>query len=324
MFKSILGINLEKFTFFSYKEAIEKYGTDKPDIRFGLEITDVTNIAKKSDFEVFKKAEKVKCLNPEKDMSRKEFDEYISFCQENGAKGMAWIRVTDKGLESSIAKYFNASVQKKLLEKTKAKKGTVLMFIADKDKTAAEVLGKLRLKLRDELGLVKENDFKFCWITDFPLFAWNEEGNRWEPEHHMFTMPKKEFTKDFEKRPGEAIGDLWDVVLNGIELGSGSMRVTDPELQERIMKFIGMSKEEADMKFGFLLNAYKYGAPAHGGMGLGFDRLCALMCGINDIREVIAFPKNKAAECPMDGCPSQIDEKQLKELHIKTEGVKKR
>jgi aspartyl-tRNA synthetase len=323
IFKEVLNVKLDKFPVFNYKEAMERYGTDKPDIRFGLELIDVTETVKKSDFQVFKDAEKVACLNPEKEMGRKELDNYIDFCQKNRAKGMAWMRVTEKGLEGSIVKFFKPEIQKEILNATKAKKGSVLMFIADKKKTAESILGSLRIKLRDDLKLVKDGEFKLCWVKDFPLFAWNEDEDRWEPEHHMFTMPKPEFIKDFEKKPGEVIGDLWDLVLNGIELGSGSMRITNPELQERIMKFIGMTKEQANAKFGFLLEAYRYGAPPHGGMGLGIDRTAALMCGINDIREVIAFPKNKAAECLMDGCPSEVEDKHLKELHIKTEVRKK-
>jgi len=166
-------------------------------------------------------------------------------------------------------------------------------------------------------------EFAFCWIVDFPLFAKNDEGG-WEPEHHMFTAPKQEFIKDLEKNPGKVKGDLFDVVLNGVELGSGSIRVNDPELQERIMKVIGLDKKEAEKKFGFLLDAYKYGGPVHGGMGLGFDRLVALMLGFNDIREVIAFPKNKAAQNPMDGSPSEIEKKQLEETHIKLDVKKKK
>jgi len=324
LFKEVLNIKLDKFPVFTYKEAMERFGVDKPDIRFGLELIDVTDIAKKSDFSVFKDAEQIKCLNPDKNMSRKEMDKYIEFCQKNGAKGMAWMRVTEKGLESSVVKYFNDEVQKEILEKTKAKKDSMLMFIADKKKKTANILNLLRLKLRDDLKLVKENDFKFCWVNDFPLFSWNEDKERWDPEHHMFTMPKQEFIKDFEKKPGEVIGDLWDVVLNGTELGSGSIRVTSPELQERIMKFIGMTKEEAKEKFGFLLEAYEYGGPVHGGMGLGLDRTVALMAGLTDIREIIAFPKNKAAQCPMDSSPSDVDEDQLKELHIKSTFLKKK
>ncbi len=318
-FKQAIGIRLKKFPVLSHKEAVEKYGTDKPDLRFGLELIDITETAKKSEFSIFKGVEQVKCINPEKDFSRKELDTYIEFCKANGADGMAWMKVTQKGLESSIVKYFSPELQKEILSKTKAKKGSTLMFIASRKKTVAEVLGKLRLKISQDLGLADKKEFNFCWVKDFPLFSWNETENRWDPEHHMFSMPKEEYINDFEKRPDEAVGDLWDIVLNGYEIGSGSIRVSSPEIQKRIMKFIGLSEKEADEKFGFLLNAYKYGAPIHGGMGLGLDRIVALMCGINDIREVIAFPKNKAAQCPMDGSPSEVSREHLKELHIKSD-----
>ncbi|MBW2992772.1 aspartate--tRNA ligase [Candidatus Woesearchaeota archaeon] len=324
IFKEVLNIKLEKFPVFTYKEAMDRFGTDKPDIRFGLELIDITKIVKESDFQVFKNAEKIKCLNPEKDFTRKELDDYTKFCQKNGAKGMVWIKVTDKGLDGSIVKFLKPELQKKLLEATKAKKDSALMCIADKPKVVADILGKLRLKIRDDLKLVKPNEFKCCFVKDFPLFAWNEEENRWEPEHHMFTMPKPEFVDDFEERPTEVIGDLWDFVINGWEIASGSIRVSVPEIQERIMKFIGMSKEKAYERFGFLLDAYKYGGPPHGGMGLGLDRTVALIRGLGDIREVIAFPKNKAAECPMDSSPSEIDDNQLDELHIKTDITKKK
>lgn len=323
LFKEVLEVKLDDFKIFSYRDAMDKYGTDKPDIRFGLELIDVTETGMKSDFSVFKEAEYVKCVVAPKDMSRKEVDRYIEFAQKNGAKGMAWMKVTDTGLESSIVKFFNEDVQKEIIEKTNAKPGNVLMFIADSRKVCNDVLGKIRLKLRDDLDLVKKDDFKFCWVKDFPLFAWNEDEDRWEPEHHMFSMPNPEFVDDFEERPGEVIGDLWDLVLNGIEMSSGSIRVNIPEVQERIMNFIGMDKEEANEKFGFLLESYRYGGPPHGGMGIGVDRTVALMAGLNDIREVIAFPKNKNAECPMDSCPSEIDDKQLKELSIKLDVVKK-
>ncbi len=321
--KKVIDVEIDgKFKVFTYKEAMEKYGVDKPDIRYDLLLTDVTDIAKESDFSVFKtvveKGGIVKCINPEHDFPRKEIDGLIEFSTKLGAKGMAWMRVTENGLESNIAKFFSPETQKKLIEKVGAKPGSVLMFIADKENAANEILNGLRHELAKRMGLIKEGDYRFCWVTDFPLFVLDEDTQAWTPAHHMFSMPKKECLAYLETDPGKVIADLFDVVLNGVELGSGSMRISDPEIQKRVMKVIGMTEEEANMKFGFLLEAYKYGGPVHGGMGLGFDRLVALMNGFNDIREVIAFPKNKAAVCPMDECPSDISEEQMKETHIKT------
>jgi len=328
IFKEALNLKLADFPVFTYKEAVDRYGTDKPDIRFDLFLTDVTDIVVKSDFQVFKDVQNnggiIKCINPEKELGRKEIDGYIDFCQKNGSKGMAWMRVTKDGLESNIAKFFSKDIQDKLINRVKAKPGSVLMFIADKPKKCNEIISLLRLKLGKDLNLYDEKEFKFCWVKDFPLFAWNEDEQRWEPEHHMFSMPKPEFIDNFEKKPGEVIGDLWDLVLNGLELGSGSIRINVPSVQERVMNLIGLDKKKAHEKFGFLLDAYKYGAPPHGGMGLGLDRTVALMAGTNDIREVIAFPKNKNAECPMDGCPAEISNEQMKELSLKSEVVKKK
>ena len=327
IFKKTLNIELDDFKVFTYKEAMDKYGVDKPDIRYDLFLHDVSDIVVKTDFGVFKDVVNsggiVKCINPEKDLPRKEVDALIAFTQECGAKGMAWLRVTENGLESNIAKYFPEDVQKELIEKVGAKPGSMLMFIADKEKQANDVLSRLRIELAKKMELIDDNIFKFCWVVDFPLFSWDEENQDWTPEHHMFSMPKKECLEYLEKDPGKVLGNLFDVALNGVELGSGSMRIHDPAIQERVMKVIGLSKEEAYGKFGFLLDAYRYGAPMHGGMGLGFDRMVALMCGTNDIREVIAFPKNKGAECPMDGSPGDVSDKQLKELHIKTDVIKK-
>ncbi|MBI2651438.1 aspartate--tRNA ligase [Candidatus Woesearchaeota archaeon] len=325
MMKKVLDIDISyKFPRISYNEAMEKYGCDKPDLRFGLELIDVTEIANKSDFQVFKDAKKIKCINADDKFSRNEIDDLVKFAMQNGAKGLAWMKATEKGLESNIVKYFNKDVQKKILEKTKAKKGSILFFVADKEKAVNEVLSKLRLELAKRLGIIKENDFRFCWVVDFPMFEWNEELNKWEPSHHIFTAPKKEHLSFLEKDTANVYADLYDLVLNGIELGSGSIRETNPETQERLMKIIGLSKEEARKKFGFMMDAFRYGTPPHGGMGLGFDRIVALMCGYNDIREVIAFPKNKDAECLMDGSPSEVDDKQLKELRIKLDWVRKK
>jgi len=325
MMKKVLGHDIKnKFVKISHKDAMAKYGTDKPDIRFGLELNDVTDIVKKSDFQVFNKSEKVKCINPEDKFSRNEIDNLIDFAISIGSKGMAWMRVTEKGLESNIAKFFNKEIQKKLIDKVKAKKGSILFFIADKEKNSNEILSKLRVEVGKRLKLINEKDFKFCWVVDFPLFDWNEDEKRWEPSHHIFTAPKKEHLEFLDKDPSKVYADLYDLVLNGLELGSGSIRETNSKTQEKLMKVIGVSHEQAQKKFGFLIEAFKYGTPPHGGMGLGFDRIVALMCGYNDIREVIAFPKNKDAVCPMDGSPSDVSDDQLKELNIKVDMVKKK
>ncbi|MBS3132382.1 aspartate--tRNA ligase [Candidatus Woesearchaeota archaeon] len=325
LMKKVLGIEIkEKFSRLSYDESMLKYGNDKPDIRFGLELFDVTGIAAKSDFQVFKGAELIKCINPPDKFGRNEIDSFIQLCIQNGAKGMAWMRVTEKGLESNIAKFFNDDIKKELIEKTNAKPGSVLFFIADKKKIVNQVLSKLRIELGEKLGLIDKKSFKFCWILDFPIFEWNDDESKWDACHHIFTAPKKEHHGMIEKDPGNVKADLYDLVLNGVELGSGSIRETNPQIQERVMKVIGLSHEEVQKKFGFLMEAFRYGTPPHGGIGLGFDRIVAMMCGYNDIREVIAFPKNKNAECPMDGSPSDVEEKQLKELNIKVDLVKKK
>ncbi|MFP4118306.1 MAG: aspartate--tRNA ligase [Candidatus Woesearchaeota archaeon] len=320
--KEVRGQEIDEFRTFSYEEAMERFGTDKPDLRYELELKDMTEIAKKTDFGIFKEAEKVSCVVAEKDFSRREIDELTEIAKKEGAKGLAYAKVTKEGLDSGISKFVKDH-EKELITKAGAKEGSTIFFIADEWKIALETLGAIRKKIASDMDLIPEDVFKFCWVKDFPLFAWNEEDKRWEPEHHMFSMPKPEFVDNFEEDPGSVKGDLWDLVLNGTELASGSIRVSNPDIQERIMRLIGHSKEDAQKKFGFLLEAYKYGGPIHGGMGIGADRLIALIAGTNDIREVIAFPKNKAAQCPMDGSPSEIDDYQLDELGISIENKKR-
>ncbi|MBI2106781.1 aspartate--tRNA ligase [Candidatus Woesearchaeota archaeon] len=324
--KKTLNKKVEKFPVLTYVESKEKYGNDKPDLRFDLRLYDITEIVKKSDFSVFKEVVKnkgiIKCINPEKDFTRSELEEYTKLCISLGAKGLAYLKYENGKLESNLSKFFSDEVKKELIKATKIKKG-YLFFIADKEKIVNSVLSELRLRLGKDLNLITD-ELKFCWIVDFPLFAYNEDEQKWEPEHHMFTMPKEEHLKFLESDPGKVLGDLYDLVLNGTEIGSGSIRITRPEIQERIMKFIGISKEEAHKKFGFLLHAYDYAGPQHGGMGLGFDRIVALLLGGNDIREVIAFPKNKNAQCPMDGSPAEVDDKQLKEANIRLDITRKK
>jgi aspartyl-tRNA synthetase len=323
IFKENKNITLKTpFQKFSYEESMGKYGTDKPDIRYELFLTEVGDIVKDSDFGVFKDVVSaggiVKCINPPKDFGRKDIDKYIAFCQENGAKGMAWMRFSENGLESNIAKYFPDDVKKRLVDAVKPEAGSILMFIAGKKPMVNAVLDRLRRKLAADMELYKDDDFKLCWVNDFPLFSYNEDAERWEPEHHMFSMPKEEFIETMEKNPAPVLGDLWDLAMNGVELASGSIRISNPSVQKKIMNIIGMSDEQAEEKFGFLLKAYKYGGPIHGGMGIGLDRVIALMLGHSDIREVIAFPKNKNAQCPMDGSPGKIDTIQMKELNIQS------
>ncbi|MBW3018320.1 aspartate--tRNA ligase, partial [Candidatus Woesearchaeota archaeon] len=325
IFKEAIGVNIKTpFQRISYSDAMDKYGTDKPDLRFGMELIDITSIVKEGEFEVFNKViadgGQVKCICAEgyAELSRKKLEgEYSDFVLKHGAKALAWLKMQDGKLEGSIAKFYSNELLSKIVMKTGCKEGDLLFIVGDKPKNVAEALGHLRAKIAEEKELLKKDDFKFCFVTEFPLFEWDKELEKWTPMHHMFCMPKEEWVDCLEDDPGKVICTQYDLVLNGIELASGSKRINDPELQERVMKIIGMTKEEAQMKFGFLLEAFKYGAPPHGGVGLGFDRIVALMLGFNDIREIIAFPKNKTAQCPMDGSPSAIDEVTMKDCHIK-------
>ncbi|MEK6961027.1 MAG: aspartate--tRNA ligase [Nanoarchaeota archaeon] len=309
------------FTHIPFDEAMDKYGCDKPDIRYDLHLKDVSEIVKKSSFGVFNSVLSnggvVKCVIPETDLSRKQIDELEAYAQGFGAKGLAWMKVTDKGLESSIVKFFTSEVQKELLHAIGAKVGSTILFIADKKKNANEILNRLRQKLAKDLNLYDPKEFRFCWITDFPLFEWNEEENKWDTMHHLFCKPKAEHIKFLRSDPGKVKASLYDLVVNGVELCSGSIRISDPVLQEEIMDIIGYKKEDAHKRFGFLLEAYRYAGPPHGGVGVGLDRLTAMILGYEDIREVIAFPKTKSAECLMDGCPSELQDKELKELHLR-------
>ena len=308
----------------TYQESMEKYGCDKPDLRFGLELITVTDIAKKSDFQVFKNALMIKCINAKKcaSFSRKDIDELTTFVATYKAKGLAWAKVENKKLESSITKYFSEEVQKELLEKTHAEDGDLLLFVADIPNIVNASLAQLRNELGKRLKLYDPSELTFCWVVDFPAFEWNEEEGRWDAAHHIFTSPKVEHMEFIEKNPEKVYSQCYDLVLNGVELASGSIRIHEEAVQEKMMKVIGLTKEDAQRKFGFLLEAFRYGAPPHGGFAIGLDRFVAMIQGFNDIREVIAFPKTKGADCPMDGCPTLPDEKTLKELHMRFE-VKK-
>lgn len=312
----------------SYQEAVDRYGTDKPDLRFGLEIVDVTDIAKGSGYNIFEtvasKAGLVRGLNVrgKADFSRKDLDELSDFAMKQGAKGLSWMKAAPNGMEGSIVKFFKPEAVKDIAKRMDAKPGDLLLFVAGEPKLVAQVLGNLRLHLGAQLKMIPHDKLNFVWITDWPLLEWNEDEERWQAMHHPFTSPVMEDVKLLESEPGKVRARAYDVVLNGTELGGGSIRIWDQELQRKVFRALGLSDEEAEMKFGFLLEAFRYGAPPHGGIAIGLDRLIMLMVGAESIRECIAFPKNKALVSLMDGSPSDIDEKAWKEVHLKPTVVK--
>lgn len=305
-----------------YDDAMNRYGSDKPDLRYELQIQDFTEFVPASEFNVFKSVLKdggsVKALRVpgRADYSRKDITELEDVAKTYGAKGLAWMKVTDDGLDGGIAKFF-AGNSDELIAGLGAKSGDLLLFVADKWKTACTALGAVRSRLGRDLRLFDEKEFRFAWIVDFPLFDWNEDEGHWEASHHMFTMPQEQFLETMESDPGAVKGDLYDLTCNGVELASGSIRIHDPELQKRIFDIVGFPEEEAHRRFGFLLEAFKYGAPPHGGIAPGLDRLVMLLAGESTIREVIAFPKNTLGANPMDDSPSEVDPKQLDELSIR-------
>ncbi|MBN2457979.1 aspartate--tRNA ligase [Candidatus Woesearchaeota archaeon] len=330
IFKDILDIEMEDAPVISFDESMERFGTDKPDLRYGLELFNITDAVRDSAFGVFNAAAEnsgvVKGLVADKEFSRKEIDELTELCKACGAKGLVALKASGGKIDGSIAKYLSEDEKREILRLSgaKEKECSTVFIVADDKSTANASLDRLRRGLAERLGLVKKDEFRVCWIVDFPLFEWDNDEKHWSPAHHMFSMPKPEHIELLEKDPGRIKADLFDLVLNGTELGSGSIRIHDPDIQKRVMKVIGLDEKEAEKKFGFLLEAYKYGAPIHGGMGIGLDRLVALVAGLTDIREVIAFPKNKAAQCPMDGSPNEIDSLQLKELGMKLDIDKKK
>jgi aspartyl-tRNA synthetase len=305
-----------------YDEAMNLYGSDKPDLRFGLQMKDFGQIAMKGGFEVFRKVVEgggtVKALVAPgcAEYSRKQITDLEALAKVYGAAGLAWMKVTESGLDGGISKFF-AEQAMEIKTVLGAKAGDLILLVGADFRKACVSLGAVRAQLGKDLSLADPKEFKFCWIIDFPLFSWNEEEKKWDPAHHMFTMPQERFIGDFEKRPGEVTGDLYDLVCNGVELASGSIRIHDPELQKRIFRFLGISDEQAQKRFGFLLEAFKYGPPPHGGIAPGFDRLVAMMAGESTIRDVIAFPKNTLGQCPMDDSPSEVDPRQLEDLHIR-------
>jgi aspartyl-tRNA synthetase len=331
LFREVLNSDVETpFQRLSFHESMERFGNDKPDMRFGLELRDMADLAGKGTFKVFLDALQsggmVKALNGKgmAGISRKEIDLLTAEAQAFGAKGLAWIKVKN-GFESPIAKFFPEDVLKAMAGRLQAEEGDMMLFVADRPKVVYDVLSRMRLELGRKLNLIQEG-FKFVWITDFPLLEWDAEEERFQAMHHPFTSP---FDDDMEKMLAGDVSDknmltslkakAYDIVLNGYEIGGGSIRIHNQKVQRKMFELLNIPEEEARMKFGFLLDALQFGAPPHGGIALGLDRLVMLMAGATSIRDVIAFPKTQKAFCMMSGAPSTVETKQLRELHIKTD-----
>ena len=322
--KDIKGMDITTpFPRITYDEAMAKYGVDKPDTRFDLYLQDITEFSRTVDFKVFKStAESGGLVNaivvPDQAdaYSRKDIDKLESFVKIHGAKGLAWMKSTDEGFSGPIAKFFDDDKQDELKQLMNVKDNDLVLFVADKKKVVHASLGNLRNKLAKDLGLIDKNQYNFIWVTDWPLFEYDEEADRYSAAHHPFTSPKKEDEDKLETAPEEVRANAYDIVLNGYELGGGSIRIHDKALQERMFRALGFSDQERDEQFGFLLEAFTYGAPPHGGIAYGFDRFVMLLAGTDNIRDVIAFPKTASASDLMMNAPSAVSEDQLKELHI--------
>lgn len=311
------------FVRLSYDEAMQKYGSDKPDLRFGLEIVELTDLLKDTEFKVFASAVQsggvVRALNAKGcgSFTRKEIDALGALAVENGAKGMAWIVVGENELRSPITKFLSDEQVKGILQDLQAEPGDLLLFAADQAAVAARVLGNLRLELGRRLKLIDENALNFVWVVDFPLLEYDDEEKRFVAMHHMFTAPRTEDIALLDIDPAQVKARAYDLVLNGTEIGGGSIRIHQRDLQEKMFALIGMSNEEAKGKFGYMLEAFEYGTPPHGGIAFGIDRLLMIIAGRHSIRDVIAFPKTQSAACPMTEAPSEVAPKQLRELSIK-------
>lgn len=325
VFKEVMNMDIKlPIDRMTYQEAMERYGSDKPDVRFGFELVDLGEIVKNCGFKVFTSAIEnggaVKAINVKgygDKFSRKDITKLEDYVKNYGAKGLAWIKVTDEGVTSPISKFFTDDEMKAVLKAMDADAGDLILFVADKTQVVYDSLGHLRVEVAKTLNLLNKDEFKLVWVTEFPLFEYDEEENRYVAKHHPFTSPMDEDIELLESNPEKVRAKAYDIVLNGYEIGGGSIRIYSSELQQKMFKALGFSEEEAWEKFGFLLDAFKYGTPPHGGIAFGLDRLVMILAKEDNIRQVIAFPKTQNATCPMTNAPTFAENKQLDELSIK-------
>ena len=315
----------DAFPRMTYKEAMRRYGSDKPDTRFEMELIDVSQLGRDMDFKVFKdtvendgEIKAIVAKGAAEQYTRKDMDALTEFVNIYGAKGLAWVKVVEDGLTGPIGRFFEAENVETLLTLTGAEAGDLVMFVADKPNVVAQSLGALRVKLAKELGLIDETKLNFLWVTDWPLLEYDEDAKRYVAAHHPFTSPKEADIAKLGTAPEEAEANAYDIVLNGYELGGGSIRIHDGELQEKMFEVLGFTKEQAQEQFGFLLDAFKYGAPPHGGIALGLDRLVMLLTNRTNLRDTIAFPKTASATCLLTNAPGEVSDKQLEELSLRT------
>ena len=324
LFKEVLGVEVPlPIPRMTWQEAMDRYGSDKPDTRFGMELVNVTDVVKDSEFVVFKGAIEnggtVRGINAKGQggMARKKIDKLVDYAKDYGAKGLAYIAIREDGtVKSSFAKFMTEDEQKNLIQAMDGENGDLLLFAADKNKVVWDVLGALRLELARQMDLLDKNEYKFMWITEFPLLEWSEEQNRFTAMHHPFTMPMEEDLQYIDSDPGRVRAKAYDITLNGNEIGGGSVRIFNPEIQSKMFEVLGFTPEQAQEQFGFLLTAFKYGVPPHAGLAYGLDRLVMLMAKQDSIRDVIAFPKVKDASDLMTEAPTKVDQKQLDELGL--------